>query len=175
MLHIALFEPEIPPNTGNIIRLCANTGFQLHLIEPLGFSLDHSRLRRAGLDYREFARVQVHRDYPAFLEHIDPSRLFAMSTHGTRGYHQVEYRPGDCLLFGPETRGLPPTLRESVPQGHCLRIPMGPDSRSLNLSNAAALVAYEAWRQLDFAGSVNSTTAVESDATVIKAASGLGE
>lgn len=154
MLHIALYEPEIPPNTGNIIRLCANTGFALHLIEPLGFTLDDTRLRRAGLDYAEFAQVQVHRDYATFLAEVAPARVFALTTHGDTGYHQVAYRPGDCLLFGPETRGLPASLRQSLPPGHCLRIPMGANSRSLNLSNATALVAFEAWRQLDFAGAV---------------------
>lgn len=152
MLHIALYEPEIPPNTGNIIRLCANTGFQLHLIEPLGFQIDDKRLRRAGLDYQEFANLKVHRDFDSFLAAQRPARLFAFTTKGVTGYHEIRYQPGDCLLFGPETRGLPPALRESLPEGQRVRVPMRPDSRSLNLSNTVALVAYEAWRQLGFEG-----------------------
>lgn len=154
MLHIVLYEPEIPPNTGNIIRLCANTGFQLHLIEPLGFQVDDKRLRRAGLDYQEFANLKVHRDFSAFQTKQNPSRIFAFSTKAQQGYHEVRYQPGDCLLFGPETRGLPATLRENLPGGQALRVPMRPDSRSLNLSNTVALVAYEAWRQLGFTGAV---------------------
>lgn len=152
MLHIALYEPEIPPNTGNIIRLCANTGFQLHLIEPLGFQIDDKRLRRAGLDYQEFANLKVHRDFDSFMVAQSPARLFAFTTKGVTGYHEIRYQPGDCLLFGPETRGLPPALRERLPEGKRVRVPMRPDSRSLNLSNTVALVAYEAWRQLGFEG-----------------------
>ncbi|MEQ8516278.1 MAG: tRNA (uridine(34)/cytosine(34)/5-carboxymethylaminomethyluridine(34)-2'-O)-methyltransferase TrmL [Chromatocurvus sp.] len=152
MLHIALYQPEIPPNTGNIIRLCANTGCTLHLIEPLGFALDDRKLRRAGLDYREFAPVQTHASLEAFIDSASPTRLFALTTRGKRRYTDVSYRPGDALLFGPETRGLPATLLETLGDRHCLRIPMQRDSRSLNLSNAAALVAYEALRQLDFPG-----------------------
>lgn len=152
MLHIALYEPEIPPNTGNIIRLCANTGFQLHLIEPLGFQIDDKRLRRAGLDYQEFANLKVHRDFDSFLAAQSPARLFAFTTKGVTGYHEIRYQPGDCLLFGPETRDLPPALRDSLPEGQRVRVPMRPDSRSLNLSNTVALVAYEAWRQLGFEG-----------------------
>lgn len=154
MLHIVLYEPEIPPNTGNIIRLCANTGFQLHLIEPLGFQVDDRRLKRAGLDYQEFASLQVHRDFDAFMAAEQPQRVFALTTKGGSRYHDVAYQAGDYLLFGPETRGLPVAIRESLPANQRLRIPMRPDSRSLNLSNTVALVAYEAWRQLGFAGSV---------------------
>lgn len=154
MLHIALYEPEIPPNTGNIIRLCANTGFQLHLIEPLGFQVDDRRLRRAGLDYNEFADLKVHRDFGQFTAVVAPARIFAFSTKGNRAYHEAGFKAGDCLLFGPETRGLPAALRESLPPEQCLRVPMRPGSRSLNLSNTVALVAYEAWRQLGFEGGV---------------------
>ncbi|MBZ9558489.1 MULTISPECIES: tRNA (uridine(34)/cytosine(34)/5-carboxymethylaminomethyluridine(34)-2'-O)-methyltransferase TrmL [unclassified Modicisalibacter] len=153
MLDIVLFEPEIPPNTGNLIRLCANTGFRLHLIEPLGFTLDDKRLRRAGLDYHEWARVRVHADWSAFLRDVAPERVFAVSTRGRTGYHEPAYRQGDALVFGPETRGLPQAMLDALPTEHRLRIPMLPDSRSLNLSNAAAVLVYEAWRQLDFAGS----------------------
>lgn len=150
MLHIALFEPEIPPNTGNLIRLCANTGFQLHLIEPLGFAWDDKRLRRAGLDYHEFARVQIHADFETFLQAITGSRLFALSTKGKTRYNDVHYQRGDCLLFGPETRGLPDNVRGHSAVNQLLTIPMADGSRSLNLSNSAAIVAFEAWRQLDF-------------------------
>lgn len=153
MLDIVLFQPEIPPNTGNLIRLCANTGFHLHLIEPLGFELDDRRLRRAGLDYHEWAAVRVHRDWPAYLEAAEPERVFAVSTRGRRGYHEPDYRAGDALVFGPETRGLPQEMLDTLPDAQRLRIPMRPDSRSLNLSNACAVLVYEAWRQLDFAGS----------------------
>lgn len=152
MLHIALYQPEIPPNTGNIIRLCANTGCSLHLIEPLGFTLDDKKLRRAGLDYREFALLQTHASLDAFLDSASPGRLFALTTRGHRRYSDVRYEPGDALLFGPETRGLPDTLLKQLGDTHCLRIPMQKDSRSLNLSNAAALVTYEALRQLGFPG-----------------------
>ncbi|MAR91903.1 MAG: tRNA (uridine(34)/cytosine(34)/5-carboxymethylaminomethyluridine(34)-2'-O)-methyltransferase TrmL [Pseudomonadota bacterium] len=152
MLHIVLFQPEIPPNTGNIIRLCANTGMALHLIEPLGFTLDDKRMRRAGLDYHEWARVQLHGDFESFLEQVRPNACYALSTKGHRHYHQVSYQPGDAIVFGPETRGLPQWLREHAAVTGCIRIPMQGTSRSLNLSNAAAIVLYEAWRQLDFAG-----------------------
>lgn len=152
MLNIALYQPEIPPNTGNIIRLAANTGFDLHLIEPLGFTLDDRRLRRAGLDYAEFARVRVHGDYAALLEAINPERLFGVTTRGHSAHHQIAYQPGDTLLFGPETRGLPDELLAQLPPEHRLRIPMRAERRSLNLSNAAAIVVYEAWRQLGFEG-----------------------
>ena len=152
MLNVVLYEPEIPPNTGNIIRLCANTGCQLHLIEPLGFGLEDKQMRRAGLDYSEYARVKVHASYQAFLDAECPERLFGLTTKGSRHYHQVDYRPGDYLMFGPETRGLPPEVRDALAPEHRLRVPMRPESRSLNLSNTAALVVYEAWRQLGFDG-----------------------
>lgn len=152
MLDVVLYQPEIPPNTGNLIRLCANTGFRLHLIEPLGFELDDKRLRRAGLDYHEWTRVQVHADWDAFVTSVEPSRIFAVSTRGRCGYHQPHYQPGDALVFGPETRGLPQDMIDALPQEQRLRIPMLPDSRSLNLSNACAILVFEAWRQLGFAG-----------------------
>lgn len=156
MLHIVLFEPEIPPNTGNIIRLCANTGAQLHLIEPLGFELDDARLRRAGLDYHEWAAVKSYANYAQFLDQNKPSRLFAITTKGTMNYSAVNYQSGDYLLLGPETRGLPAAILDSLPSEQRLRIPMLPNSRSLNLSNAAAIVLYEAWRQCGFASSSDS-------------------
>ena len=152
MLHVALYQPEIPPNTGNIIRLCANTGAQLHLIHPLGFELEDRRLRRAGLDYHEFARVKEHVDLKAFLEAVGPERLFALTTRASHPYHEVAFRDGDALLFGPETRGLPQALLDGLPTGRRLRIPMLPVNRSLNLSNAVAVVVYEAWRQMGFEG-----------------------
>ncbi len=154
MLDILLYEPEIPPNTGNIIRLCANTGFRLHLVEPLGFELDDKRLKRAGLDYHEYAELQVHTSLDAALAAIKPARLFALSTKGSRAPHAVDFAAGDALLFGPETRGLPATLLASLPPGQVLRLPMRPDSRSLNLSNSVAVVVYEAWRQFGFPGAV---------------------
>lgn len=152
MLNIVLFEPEIPPNTGNIIRLCANTGFALHLIEPLGFTWDDKRLRRAGLDYQEFADITHHHDYDAFLAQEKPLRLFALTTKGTPAHSAVAYQAGDYLMFGPETRGLPPFILDKLDAGHKIRIPMQPGSRSMNLSNAVSVVVYEAWRQLGFAG-----------------------
>ena len=151
---MVLYEPEIPPNTGNIIRLCANTGCQLHLIEPLGFSLEDKQMRRAGLDYREYARVKVHEDYQSFLDSEQPERLFGLTTKGSRHYHEVAFQDGDFLMFGPETRGLPGPVREQLAPENRWRVPMRPESRSLNLSNTAALVVYEAWRQLGFSGSV---------------------
>ncbi|KAA8978044.1 tRNA (uridine(34)/cytosine(34)/5-carboxymethylaminomethyluridine(34)-2'-O)-methyltransferase TrmL [Halospina sp. K52047b] len=156
MLNIALYEPEIPPNTGNIMRLAASTGCRLHLIQPLGFQLDDRRMKRAGLDYREYASVSVHEDYRAFLEAepIRSGRLFGISTKGTNGHHQAAYQPGDTLMFGPETRGLPEDVLAGLPKGQVLRLPMVPERRSLNLSNAAAVVVYEAWRQLGFEGGV---------------------
>lgn len=154
MLNIVLYEPEIPPNTGNIIRLCANTGFQLHLIEPLGFELDDKRLRRAGLDYQEWQQMQVHANWQGFLAAVQPNRVFAISTRGNNRYTDIRFRPGDSLVFGPETRGLTEQFRAALPEEHILRIPMQPQSRSLNLSNAAALIVYEAWRQLGFEGAV---------------------
>ncbi|MBW7471038.1 tRNA (uridine(34)/cytosine(34)/5-carboxymethylaminomethyluridine(34)-2'-O)-methyltransferase TrmL [Marinobacter sp. M216] len=154
MLNVVLYEPEIPPNTGNIIRLCANTGCRLHLIEPLGFTLEDKQMRRAGLDYSEYATITVHQSYAAFLEAEQPRRLFGLTTKANRGYHEATYQAGDYLMFGPETRGLPAEVRASLATEHCLRVPMRPDSRSLNLSNTAALVVYEAWRQLGFEGAV---------------------
>lgn len=152
MLHVVLHQPEIPPNTGNVIRLCANTGAQLHLVGPLGFELDDARLRRAGLDYHEYAQVSVHADLPAYLAAAKPARLFALSTRGTRRYDTVRYDDGDALLFGSETRGLPAEVIAALPPEQRIRLPMRPDNRSLNLSNAVAVVVYEAWRQRDFAG-----------------------
>lgn len=150
MPSIVLFQPEIPPNTGNIIRLCANTGFNLHLIEPLGFELDDKRLRRAGLDYHEWARVQVHPDLNHLLTQHPHSRVMALTTKGSRPYHELTYQTDDLLLLGPETRGLPAEILDSLPAEQRLRIPMLADSRSLNLSNACAIVTYEVWRQLGF-------------------------
>ena len=152
MFHLILYQPEIPPNTGNIIRLCANTGAGLHLIRPLGFALDDKQLRRAGLDYREYAALEVHDDLEACLASLSSPRLFALSTRGTHCYTDVRYRDGDAFLFGPETRGLPQALLDDLPKDACLRLPLRPGNRSLNLSNAAAVVVYEAWRQLGFAG-----------------------
>ncbi len=152
MLSLILYEPEIPPNTGNIIRLCANTGTGLHLVEPLGFELEDARLRRAGLDYREFADITVHPNLDACLASLGSPRLFALSTRGTTRYDRPRYADGDAFLFGPETRGLPAELLDAQPEARRLRLPMRPGSRSLNLSNAAAVVVYEAWRQLGFAG-----------------------
>ena len=154
MTAVVLFQPEIPPNTGNIIRLCANTGFKLHIIEPMGFAWDDKRLRRAGLDYHEFAAVTRHASYDAFLEAQKPERLFALTTKGTPAHSAVSYKQGDYLLFGPETRGLPATILDSLPAQQKIRIPMMPDSRSMNLSNAVSVVVYEAWRQLDYAGAL---------------------
>lgn len=147
MFHIALFEPCIPPNTGNIIRLAANNGCSLHLIEPLGFDLDTKKLRRAGLDYREFADVQVHKDYWAFKEHIQTDRIFACTTRAAQSHSEVSFQAGDVLLFGAETHGLSDDIHQSIPQEMKIRIPMLPNSRSLNLSNSVAIISYEAWRQ----------------------------
>ena len=152
MFDIVLYQPEIPPNTGNVIRLSANTGAHLHLIEPLGFELDERRLRRAGLDYHEWARLQVHSDLDSYLRRQAPTRLFALSTRGRNGYAEAEFRPGDAFLFGPETRGLPTALLDSLPAEQVLRLPMRPGNRSLNLSNAVAVVIFEAWRQQGFEG-----------------------
>ncbi|MDX1482595.1 MAG: tRNA (cytidine(34)-2'-O)-methyltransferase [Woeseiaceae bacterium] len=152
MFSLILFEPEIPPNTGNVIRLCANTGTALHLIEPLGFTLDERRLRRAGLDYREFATVAVHESLDACLEVLRQPRVFAFSTRGGQRYDRIRFEAGDALLFGPETRGLPQALLERLPAERRLRLPMQPGSRSLNLSNCVAVAVYEAWRQLGFEG-----------------------
>ena len=150
MFHIVLFEPEIPPNTGNIIRLCANTGMSLHLIEPLGFDLDDKRLRRAGLDYHEFADVARYSDLDSFIKKVNPKKIYAVSTKGKTGYTDAVFSEGDALVFGPETRGLPATVLDNMPQENILRIPMLPDSRSMNLSNATAVIVYEAWRQNKF-------------------------
>ncbi len=152
MFSLILYEPEIPPNTGNIIRLRANTGVQLHLVEPLGFELDEPRLKRAGLDYREFATVQTHATLAVCLELLAGPRVFALSTRGKTRYDVPNYKAGDAFLFGPETRGLPQEVLESLPAAQRLRLPMKDHSRSLNLSNSAAVVVYEAWRQLGFAG-----------------------
>jgi len=152
MFSLILYEPEIPPNTGNIIRLCANTGVRLHLIEPLGFELDEPRLKRAGLDYREFATVTTHKNIATCLAVLQQPRLFALSTRSTTRYDVPEFREDDAFLFGPETRGLPADVLESVPREQRLRLPMRENSRSLNLSNSAAVVVYEAWRQVGFIG-----------------------
>lgn len=153
MLHIVLYQPEIPPNTGNIIRLAANTGSQLHLVAPLGFSIDDRQLRRAGLDYHEYARLRVHADWPACLHALAGARRFACSTRGRTLHTTPAFAAGDAFVFGPETRGLPDDVLASFPEENRLRIPMRPDNRSLNLSNAVAVVVFEAWRQLGFAGS----------------------
>jgi tRNA (cytidine/uridine-2'-O-)-methyltransferase len=156
VIHIALFEPEIPPNTGNIIRLAANTGAALHLIEPLGFDLDEKKVRRAGLDYREMSLVRRWPDWATFKEKFLVSeaagRLYAFTTKGSAHYHQAVYQPGDILLFGPESRGLPADLLASLHDSQRLRLPMQPDSRSLNLSNTVAIGLYEALRQTGFDG-----------------------
>ena len=150
MLNIALYQPEIPPNTGNIMRLCANTGCHLHLVEPLGFDLEEKKLRRAGLDYRDFSQVSLHPDMDALTAALGETRIYAITTRGQRPYHSVPFRAGDTLLFGPETRGLPNQILDNLGEEQRLRIPMQADSRSLNLSNAVAVLAYEALRQLDF-------------------------
>ncbi len=154
MFNIVLVEPEIPPNTGNVIRLAANTGCALHLIEPLGFRLDDRQLRRAGLDYHEYAPLRVHPDWDAFVaaERPDPQRLFAFTTRGSRLLGDMAFRPGDWLVFGAETRGLSEALRERFPGGQRLRLPMRAGQRSLNLSNAVAVTVFEAWRQQGYAG-----------------------
>ena len=154
MLQLVLFEPEIPPNTGNIIRLCTNTGASLHLIHPLGFKLADSKLRRAGLDYHEWAQMQEHASLIAFIEAVQPQQIYAYTTKGTRFYHEVDYQESDALLFGPETRGLPASVLAQIPADKRLRIPMLSSTRSLNLSNAVAVVVYEAWRQSGFKGAV---------------------
>ncbi len=158
-LHVVLFEPEIPPNTGNIMRLCANTGACLHLIRPLGFSLDDAKLRRAGLDYREFADVSTHPSLAAFATSVSPARLLAFSRHARRCYTTVSYGPDDALLFGPETRGLPDAVLAAIPADRRLSLPMRPGNRSLNLSNAVAVAVFEAWRQQCFAGAEGTPAA----------------
>lgn len=150
MVHIVLYEPEIPPNTGNIIRLAANNGCKLHLIEPLGFALDAKKLRRAGLDYHEFAKIQTYQNYQGFLEQAQPPRLIGITTKADKIYTEMQFEREDYLLFGPETRGLPEDILNDLGQENCLRIPMLPQSRSLNLSNAVAIITYEAWRQAGF-------------------------
>ena len=150
MFHIVLYQPQIPPNTGNVIRLVANNGFKLHLIEPLGFNLEEKQLRRAGLDYHNLANVSRYSNYEQFLKTVQSDRIFAITTKGTRHYDQVNYIPGDVLLFGSETSGLPSELRQNLGNENCIKIPMRPTSRSLNLSNAVAIVSYEAWRQQNF-------------------------
>ena len=152
MLHVVLFDPEIPPNTGNIIRLCANTGFTLHLIEPLGFAWDDKRVRRAGLDYHEFAHVQRHANFNTFIDAVKPQRMFACTTKGRTQHSDATYQAGDALIFGPESRGLPPDILQQMPFEHWLRIPMTENSRSMNLSNAVAVFVYESWRQLGYPG-----------------------
>jgi tRNA (cytidine/uridine-2'-O-)-methyltransferase len=152
MFNVVLYQPEIPPNTGNVIRLCANTGCRLHLIKPLGFMLDDRRLRRAGLDYHEWAELQVHESLAEFAAAVRPPRVFALSTRGTTRHTQPAYAAGDAFLFGPETRGLPQSVLDEYPAEQWLRLPMLPHSRSLNLSNSVAVTVFEAWRQLDFRG-----------------------
>jgi tRNA (cytidine/uridine-2'-O-)-methyltransferase len=154
MLDIVLYQPEIPPNTGNIIRLCANTGFALHLIEPLGFDWDDKKVRRAGLDYHEFAEVKRYPNLEAYIEARAPKRIFACETIGKIFFSDAEYQIGDALLFGPETRGLPDEVIQSLPPQQRVRIPMLPESRSMNLSNAVSVFVYEAWRQMEFKGAV---------------------
>lgn len=154
MFHIVLYEPEIPANTGNIIRLCANAGTQLHLIEPLGFELDDKKLRRAGLDYHEWVAVKVHASLNAFLETVKPERIFALTTKGKQMVSEVAFQAQDAFLFGPETRGLPENILTDLGVNRCLYLPMQAESRSLNLSNTVAIVLYEAWRQLSFAGAL---------------------
>ena len=152
MFEVVLYQPEIAPNTGNVIRLCANTGARLHLVRPLGFTLEDAQLRRAGLDYHEYARLQVHDTLEAALAAIAPRRLFALSTRGTTRFDTPRYAEGDAFLFGPETRGLPDDVLAQVPDAQRLRLPMQPGNRSLNLSNAIAVVVFEAWRQRGFDG-----------------------
>lgn len=154
MFNIVLYEPEIPPNTGNIIRLCANTGSSLHLIRPLGFELDDRRLKRAGLDYHEWADLQEHESLDDFLRRSPPKRLYACTTKGRKFYADARFEPGDALLFGPESRGLPASLLQRLEPETLLRIPMLPHSRSLNLSNAVSVILYEAWRQQGYAGAM---------------------
>lgn len=154
LFHVVLVEPEIPPNTGNIIRLCANTGAQLHLIEPLGFPLDDAKMRRAGLDYHDYATMQVHRDWAAFLATAapNPARMFALTTHGATPFATVAFAPGDVFVFGSETRGLAPALRDAFAPTQRIRLPMRAGNRSMNLSNTVAVVVFEAWRQNGFTG-----------------------
>ncbi len=152
MLHVVLFEPEIPPNTGNIIRLCANMGATLHLVQPLGFSMDVKSLRRSGLDYHDLADVRLHRDLESCLATLTPSRVYTVETGGLQRYSDVQHRDGDAFIFGPETRGLPAVVLERIGAANSLFIPMKPASRSINLANAVAIVAFDAWSRLGFAG-----------------------
>lgn len=152
MFHLVLYQPEIPPNTGNIIRLCSNTGTYLHLIHPLGFELDDTRLKRAGLDYREYADVMQHASFAAFVKKVSPARIFALSTKGSRSFFDATFQAGDAFVFGPETRGLPENIRQQLGIDAVLRLPMKADNRSMNLSNSVAVVVYEAWRQTGFVG-----------------------
>lgn len=155
MIDVALYQPEIPPNTGNVMRLCANTGCTLHLIEPLGFALEDRHLRRAGLDYRDLATVRRHASLDALRAALPRARILAFSTRGRTRYDQVAYRDGDLLLFGPETRGLPADLLQSLPEPQRIYLPMRPDNRSLNLSNSVAVAVFEAWRQMGFEGALD--------------------
>ena len=152
MLDIVLYQPEIPQNAGNIIRLCANTGFPLHFIRPLGFKIDDKKARRAGLDYHELANMTIHASLQTYLETRNPTRIFGITTKGTRFHHEVSFVEGDALFFGPETRGLPDDFIQSLPPEQRVRIPMLPDSRSMNLSNAVSVFVYESWRQLGYDG-----------------------
>jgi tRNA (cytidine/uridine-2'-O-)-methyltransferase len=152
MFHIVLFQPEIPPNTGNSIRLAANTGCILHLVKPLGFDLSDAQLRRAGMDYSEIADLRIHENWEDCLMALDGARLFALSTRGSTRHDKVSYREGDAFVFGPETKGLPQSMLDALPAEQRIRVPLVPGNRSLNLSNTVALVVYEAWRQLDFVG-----------------------
>jgi tRNA (cytidine/uridine-2'-O-)-methyltransferase len=152
MFHVVLFQPEIPPNTGNVIRLCANTGCTLHLVRPLGFDIEGKAVRRAGLDYDELARVRIHASLDACLAELSGARLFCVETSGNRSYSEVAFIPGDVLIFGPETRGLPAKVLDRIPAEQHLRIPMQPGNRSINLSNSVAIAVFEAWRQNAFAG-----------------------
>jgi len=158
MFHVVLHNPKIPPNTGNVIRLSANIGFHLHLIEPLGFDFEEKQLRRAGLDYHDLTSVMRHVNYEAFLTDVKPSTVYAITTKGSQGHCEAQYKTGDVLLFGSETDGLPEPVMGSIAPEQRLRIPMKPSNRSLNLSNSVAIVAYEAWRQLGFVGAGGTIT-----------------
>ncbi|MBJ7554958.1 tRNA (uridine(34)/cytosine(34)/5-carboxymethylaminomethyluridine(34)-2'-O)-methyltransferase TrmL [Marinomonas spartinae] len=155
MLHIVLYQPEIPPNTGNVIRLCANTGYQLHLIEPLGFDLEDKKLRRAGLDYHEFANLKRYANFDDFLAQNTIGTIYALTTKGSHTHSEAKFKANDVLVFGPETRGLPAAFIEALPPTQRLRLPMQANSRSLNLSNTVAVMVYESWRQLDYAMSTD--------------------
>jgi tRNA (cytidine/uridine-2'-O-)-methyltransferase len=157
MFHVILYQPEIPPNTGNIIRLCANTGCSLHLIKPLGFTLEDKQLLRAGLDYHEFAQLRLYETLPDCLSKFDSSRIFALTTRGTQAFHQAYYRSGDAFLFGPESRGLPADVLAGFDNSRLVRLPMLPGSRSLNLSNTVAVAVFEAWRQCGFDGAMTKS------------------